>query len=163
MSKQNSTLTAEEVSGILHYEQPSGLFTWLVNGHRKKTVGTVAGTKKKDGYVQIKIHGRRYYAHRLAWLSATGAWPTAEIDHINGVRDDNRIANLREATRSQNRQNLHRTKSVSGVVGVTWNRFEGKWTAQLTSCGTIYRLGYFDNLDEAVKARLEAKAKYHSR
>lgn len=81
----------ETLKSILKYDAFSGLFSWAVK-RQKVVVGSVAGSKNSLGYVQIKISGKLYHAHRLAWLYVYGYMPEKEIDHINRIRDDNRIA-----------------------------------------------------------------------
>ena len=91
----NKLLTA------LQYDPETGHFTWQIN-HPRVRRGMVAGAKNAGGYVHIKVCGRDYYAHRLAWFFTFGRWPVDTIDHINGVKSDNRISNLRELSREQN-------------------------------------------------------------
>jgi hypothetical protein len=101
-----STITAERLRQLLHYDPERGVFTWLSRPAERswntRFAGTRAGTINGLGYVVIGILGRRYKAHRLAWLYVHGEWPGRELDHINCDKSDNRIANLRPATRSQN-------------------------------------------------------------
>ena len=98
------TLSRDRLYELLLYNQKTGEFTWKKN-RKKALVGVVAGCRAKTGYWVITIGTRRYYTHRLAWFYMTGAWPSKQIDHINGQRDDNRWCNLREATYSQNQTN----------------------------------------------------------
>src|SRR5690348_8622850 len=110
-------LTQERLRECLSYEPRMGDFTWHKSRCRVK-VGDMAGTPHPDGYVQINIGGRLYLAHRLVWLHVYGEWPIAYLDHINGVRDDNRLINLRPATHSQNKANSRcRRDSRSGLKG----------------------------------------------
>ena len=92
----------------------------------------------------------------------TGSWPIAEIDHINGVKDDNRFKNLREATRTENirNQKLPRVDNASGVAGVSWYKKYGKWVARIQVHGKRISLGYFSNLCDAVTARKAAEIKH---
>jgi len=120
--------TREEVLSRLHYDPESGAFTW-------RRTGKPAGFRDR-GYIKIGFvidgRSRARKAHRLAWLYVYGEWPKHEIDHINGVRHDNRIANLREATRSQNRFNVPKGKTnTSGYKGVFQEGEGGKWIAKL--------------------------------
>ena len=98
-------ITISELIAQLNYEPETGIFTWkkAKRGHTK--AGAKAGTIRPNGYINITINRKPYYAHRLAWFYTTGQWPTHHIDHINGVRDDNRIENLREADRKSTRLN----------------------------------------------------------
>ena len=116
-----------------------------------------------DGYIRITVLGRRYYAHRLAWFYVHGEWPAEQMDHINGDRSDNRIANLREATQSGNGQNKKMQRNnTSGCIGVTWSKRRKKWLAKIGVAGKVSYLGYFDIFDDAVAARKEAKLALHT-
>jgi hypothetical protein len=101
------TLTAERLRELLHYDPDTGDFTWRT-ARKRIPAGAIAGTVER-GFRRITIgggrHGPRYSAHRLAWLYMTGAWPNGYLDHINRDPDDNRFANLRLATNSQNQAN----------------------------------------------------------
>ena len=115
-----------------------------------------------NGYLTIFCNGFRYAAHRLAWLYVHGEWPPAHIDHINGIRTDNRISNLRSVTASVNAQNMRRAmkNSKTGVLGVTkcGNRFK----AQLAiPRGSNKYLGLFKTIGEAQQAYLDAKRSTH--
>lgn len=151
-------LTAERVRGLLHYEPPTGELTWRVSRGGTARAGRVAGRiMPTTGYRQISIDDRRYLAHRLAWLYVYGVWPPDEIDHINGVKDDNRLSNLRLATHKQNKRNTKRQKNnTSGVTGVRYHKRRKKWVAEIRVNGKNIHLGYFDTLEEAMAARLAA-------
>lgn len=123
-------LSLEYFSSQLRYEPDTGKFYWLVSGRgQTKRAGAEAGSKSSNGYTQLKHGGKVYLAHRLAWLFHYGEWPANEIDHINREKRDNRILNLRQATRSQNLKNTagqtarrkhSRFKGVSLNHGRTW-------------------------------------------
>lgn len=85
---------------LISYNPADGLFTWSVSRGKAKK-GDIAGRLTDDGYIRIGLYGRQYSAHRLAWEISTGVAPREEIEHINGNRSDNRIANLRETTAAQ--------------------------------------------------------------
>lgn len=96
-------------------------------------------------------------AHRLAWLYVYGEWPDAEIDHINGNTGDNRISNLRPATRAQNGANRGRqTNNASGVKGVCWHAQSGKWRAMIRISGKSRHLGLFNDIGAAAAAYARA-------
>lgn len=157
-------LTQERLKTILSYDIGTGVFRWINATNWRAIAKDAAGcVREKNGYRVIYVGGKLYAAHRLAWLYVTGNWPSGSIDHINGVRDDNRFANLRDVTRSVNNQNLHvanRRNRSCGLLGVTWNR--GKWTAQISIPGIGKKnLGRFDDPNNAHSAYLEAKRKYH--
>ncbi len=103
----------------LYYDLDTGQFYWKVKTGNKR-VGDIAGSVTTyDQYRRIKINGKMYLAHRLAWFFVYGDWPKNEIDHINGTRDDNRIENLRDVSHSLNQRNAKRRKdNTSGMVGI---------------------------------------------
>jgi hypothetical protein len=122
------------------------------------------GRAKDNGYVHIKLNGRTYCAHRVIWEYKFGPIPHGmQIDHINGVRNDNRIENLRLATHAQNAQNRKlRTDNTSGHVGVTYKKQSRRWEARIDVDGERIVLGFFLTKEEAIQARIAAKAKLHS-
>lgn len=159
----NRLCTADRAREVLNYDQETGVFTWrIATGNRVKP-GAVAGTNNGAGYLLIAIDRRRYKAHRLAFLYVHGRWPEPEVDHINGVRSDNRIANLREATRAQNCQNKKGAyrNSKSGQPGVYMKKASGKWFAEIVSNHRTISLGTFQTRDEAIAAYEGAKRIYH--
>ena len=151
------TMTQAELKAALHYDPATGVFTWRSSaGQRRVQIGAVAGSVKATGYRELCVNGQCYVAHRLAWLYMTGRWPTADIDHRNRSRDDNRFHNLREATRMQNGQNRKpRAGSASGFTGVS--RSGGKWCAVIMVAGRQRMLGRFDDLELAKAARVAAE------
>ena len=147
------TLTQQRLKELLVYDPETGVFTWRKDRADNARRGAIAGSPKSDGYMRLCIDGRRYRAHRIAWLYVTGKWPTKEIDHINGDGLDNRWANLREATRSQNMCNTAlRADNKSGFKGVSWVTARRKWHAQIAGKS----LGHFDNLEAAARAYRKA-------
>lgn len=145
-------LTAERLRELIHYDPETGVFRRKVALSNVSTVGGVAGNYTK-GYWELSVDGNRYAAHRLAWFYVYGRWPSGQIDHINGIPDDNRIANLRDATPTENCYNKGPTRrSTSGVKGVSWDRKKRKWRAQCTVSGKQYHQGYFKNLADAESA-----------
>lgn len=150
-----SELTAEFVRSVLDYDPLTGVFTWR-GGRRSTRAGRRAANINGKGYGYITLCGKHSAAHRVAWLYVHGIWPPKSIyvDHINGDKTDNRIANLRLATPSQNAQN--RTRNLEGKKGVSFHRRLGKWQAQITPpTGTIY-LGVYSSEDEAHAAYADA-------
>lgn len=148
---------------ILSYNPETGVFRWKVRTAYRVKVGDVAGTINKDnGYADISIGGRKYRSHRLAWLYVHGRLPDGEIDHINGKRSDNRMANLRECSRSENGQNKGiRKDNKSGFVGVSWDKVANKWLAQIRVNNKTTKLGRFDTPEVAHQEYLSAKRKLH--
>lgn len=140
---------------LLDYSEDSGVFLFKrTRGGIKK--GSVAGTNLKSGdsfYVRISICGRQYLAHRLAWMYVYGEFPDCEIDHIDGDCSNNRISNLRLASRKQNNENTRlRTNNSSGYRGVSFRKDTGKWRAQMQHNKKIIDFGYFDTPEEASAA-----------
>lgn len=164
MSKVKSTLTAERLRELLHYDPETGVFTRLVATVRgaRFAAGTVAGSVHSQGYRTICIDGRSNKCHRLAWLYMTGEWPADMVDHANGIKSDNRWANLRSADRALNMQNLRKaqTNSRSGLLGVCIER-KGKFRAEIRFDGKRLHLGTHETAEAAHAAYLEAKREFH--
>ena len=154
-----SAITPERLRSLLDYCPNSGLLTFRVSKGRKPA-GSVAGTKNFYGYIAVMLDGRLYRAHRLIWLHVHGEWPD-QIDHINGVRDDNRLSNLRSVPLKVNNQNYRKPRidSASGIQGITARG--SKWQAQLTVDGKNHWLGNFPTREMAHQAYLEAKRQLH--
>lgn len=154
MSLPKAPPKLSRVDELLSYDQDTGTFTWKIARMRGHVPGAIAGHPAQDGYRTIMIDGQAYKAHRLAWLLHTGAWPKEQIDHINRIRDDNRIENLREATKSQNQINSGIYKNnKSGYRGVYFA--DGRWVAGSTKNGKSYCLGRFATAEEAHRRFLE--------
>jgi len=153
-------ITQSELKKFLEYHLDTGDFTWKVSRGNVKA-GKVAGFTEVNGYLIIRINNNNYYAHRLVWLFITGNFPSV-IDHINGVRNDNRLSNLRECTDQQNQWN-HKNYSTntSGIKGVSWNTRMQKWKVAIRTEIGIIHLGYFKSLDDAKLVIIEARNKYH--
>jgi hypothetical protein len=146
-------LTVDRLRELLSYDTDTGKFTWLVRRSSKAFPGDEAGSIQTAGYRQIVVDRRTYVAHRLAWFYHFGEWPADQLDHINGIRDDNRIANLRPANQHVNNHNAaRRPDASSGARGVAQYKL-GKWRAHITVYGTRLHLGVFRSLEEAVRAR----------
>ena len=137
-----------KLKSLLNYNCETGVFKWI-NTKGNVKGGSVAG-RSMHGYVSIKIDGRDYMAHRLAWLYVHGEWPKNEIDHINRNRSDNSIINLRDVTRQCNQHNHGiRKDNTSGYRGVFFNKKEGKYEARVRLNGKRLFLGYFITSHEA--------------
>lgn len=150
-------LDAERLREVLSYDPETGVFRWLVSRPGKASAGTVAGKVGTDGHRSIRFGGFTYQAHRLAWLYVHGVWPSDVIDHKDCQPDNNRIANLREATLSQNAANSRLSaRNTSGVKGVNWHRATGKWVASIGQNGRRHHLGLFTSIEEAATARIAA-------
>ena len=142
-----------ELRSRMSYDPDDGEFRALVGAGRRRA-GDRLGYVRADGYRMIMFDGQWRYAHRLAWFYVTGEWPKQEIDHANGDRDDNRIANLREATRSQNMMNTPKR-------GVCFHRGQQKWQASIRANGKRTHLGSFATEDEALEAYRLAASVMH--
>ena len=146
------------------YDKESGEFRWAVSA-RGISTGKLAGHINAEGYRVIKIGRQAYLAHRLAWFLSNGVWPDAEIDHINGDKADNRIANLREASRSINSQNKRAAQvnnKSCGLLGVTWNKQHGKWQSKIMVNKALHHVGLFDDANVAHSAYLAKKRELHA-
>jgi hypothetical protein len=152
------------VKEFLAYDEMTGIFTWkkkTANRANRIKIGAVAGAlSPTDGYWRIKLDGQRYAAHRLAWVYVHGAMPPADIDHINGDRLDNRLANLRLATRAENLRNSRPRKS--GILkGTHLNKRRDAaalppWTSRIYKDGKTFNLGFFDTAEDAHAAYAKA-------
>lgn len=159
---------------LLRYEPETGKLFWLPRPAEmfpRERIGKMwnarfANTEAftsvhSNGYLQGAILGRMYRAHRVIWLIQTGQWPVDQIDHINGVRADNRWSNLREVSHGANLRNCaQRSNNSSGVTGVSWHRLNRKWAAQITIGGRKRHLGSFPTIEAAAAARAVASAQH---
>jgi len=156
-------MTQKELMCLLDYDRATGLFTWKVTKNNRVKAGSNAGYKSpKNGYIQIKINGRHYQAHRLAWLFVNGDFPQCELDHIDHDRSNNAINNLRPVSRKQNSRNTRvRKNSYSGVTGVYWDKHSFQWRVMVHSLdGKSHHVGYFKDFDEARRARKDAEKEH---
>lgn len=157
-------LTAERLRELLVYEPSTGAFTWRIRRAGNAMAGSPAGHLTVRGYISIGINGRRYLAHRLAWLYIHGVLPKSEIDHINRIPSDNRIANLREANRSENMQNTRMlSNNTSGFRGVFWDKHRSRWRARICLNNQVCHIGIFASVEEARDAYESAAAALHAR
>lgn len=164
MSKAHSIPTQSRIKELLNYDADSGVFTWLSNRSNVKA-GAVAGCLSLNGYILIRIDKKLCLAHRLAWIYFYGdAGTPGLIDHINGNKTDNRIANLRPATKVTNGQNRRRAQAnnvSSGLLGVAYIAHTRKFTAYINAGGKRKYLGLFRNKEDAHNAYLSAKRQMH--
>jgi hypothetical protein len=159
---RNRNLTAEFVREQFSYDPDTGVFV-RIKSAKPACVGRIMGAHDRKGYLRFNVDGACHLAHRVAWLHYHGYWPRQQIDHINHVRDDNRIANLRECTNAENRQNIRpEGYGVSGYLGVS-PAYDGYgWIANITVNQKLTYLGLFETPEEASKAYLAAKQKIHT-
>lgn len=160
-------LTAQRLREVVHYSAETGVFTRTVRLAQRHHVGDradflVTGGGAK-GYRRVSVDSMRFLAHRAAWLYLHGTWPVDEIDHINGDRGDNRIANLRCVPRGVNAENIRRPRAdnTSGFLGVYWHKQNKKWCARVTVKGRAYYVGFSASAEEAHCAYVEAKRRLH--
>lgn len=147
---------------VLRYDPDSGVLTWRVTLGARAKAGDVAGSRCGQGYIALGLDGvRSVPAHRIAWAITHGEWPGLEVDHINGNRADNRLANLRLVTTAENHQNMRRARSDSstGVLGVS--RRGDRYRAQIQVAGQKRWLGEFPTLEQARSAYVAAKRELH--
>lgn len=142
---------------LFHYDAATGLFWWRDNSNKNRRMHTAVGHVIKTGYRYIVVDGKRYRAHRLAWLYFYGEWPSGELDHINGDRDDNRITNLRIVTRVQNLANRVHSNNSNGHIGIRPSRHGTRWRAGFVLAGVRYNVGTFATKAEAISAYKLAK------
>ena len=162
-------ITYEIVRKRLNYDPCSGVLVWkrIENPSgweirfNDRHAGKRAGIKGTRGYRYISIYGSRKTPESwVVWLYVNGTWPKNEIDHINGDPSDNRIANLREATSSQNKVNRRaQCTNKSGIKGVRFKK--GKWLAAIKINGRQKHLGSFNSSDEASFVFRQASISIH--
>jgi hypothetical protein len=160
----DTDLTPERLRAVLNYSRTTGLFTWKVSVARRNRVGSIAGTPHGE-YIRIGLDGFFYYAHRLAWLHTKGVWPADKLDHKNGIGTDNRLKNLREATRRLNAYNKKRNhNNASKWKGVS-PRSNGRsgWYAYIRYPGDKQstNLGLYATPEEAAAVYQREAAKLH--
>lgn len=145
----------------LRYEPATGVFYWIGRPNARVAPNAVAGTLRKNGYTAITLDGKKYFAHRLAWLWMTGEIPET-VDHINCVRTDNRFINLRNVPAAMNAQNIRSItkRNTSGFLGVCEIK-PGRFRASVNMGRRSVYLGLFDTPQEAHEAYLNAKRLLH--
>jgi hypothetical protein len=147
-------MTQQELKELLHYNQDTGIFTWIAKNK-------IAGGINSQGYVAIKIKNKIYKAHRLAWLYVHGVWPSI-VDHINRIKNDNKLSNLRLATQSENQFNSNlRKDNTSGIKGITWHKPAKKWLVQIRINKKKTYIGIYEDFEMARIAIDLARKKYH--
>jgi len=153
-------LTQARLRELLNYNPETGVFTWRLKPCDRIAAGMVAGGEGGRGYSQICIGRTRYQSHRLAWFYVYGEWPIHQIDHINLDRADNRIANLREATPSQNGSNRKSSPKTSNPLkGANWDKRKKNWVARICIDRRVICLGRFKTAEQAHDAYMQAARK----
>lgn len=158
---------------LLRYEPETGRLFWLPRPvelfankrtwkiWNKRYAEKEAFTYVSNGYKTGRIFDRPHFAHRVAWAIAYGESPVMEIDHIDGDRANNRLANLRHVSGADNQRNKSLNKNnASGFLGVCWDKGRGQWMARISHEGRAVPLGRFDNKDDAISARSAALVQY---
>ena len=158
-------ITQAELKEVLEYNPDTGVFIRVKSNkyfNNRVKVGDVAGSKNNQRYISIKIKGKTYKAHRLAYLYMTGNFPKNDIDHINHIRDDNRWVNLRDATDLQNGSNRVKHKNnTSGYKGVCWSKLHKKWRARIKYMYKYIHLGLYNTPEEAAEAYKKKSIEIH--
>lgn len=140
----------EELIELLEYEPSSGSIKWKEISSNRRRGEYVKTQKTHNGYLTFSFKGRTIYLHKAAWLLHYGEWPPLQVDHINMVKTDNRIPNLRACSNSEN--NCNRTvqsNSTTGIKGVSWNKQTQRWNAKIRKDGKTLYSRFFRSLSEA--------------
>ena len=155
--KYTIMITHQELLDNFEYHSETGIF------YRKTpTRLRMVGSPCQRGYIRICLNKKIHKAHRLAWLYIHGKFPNNQIDHINGITNDNRISNLRDVSSLENQRNRkNASNNTSGVIGVNWVRGRGKWHSQIQIEGKKIWLGNFTDKQDAIDARKDAEIKYN--
>lgn len=154
--------TYDQLDRVLKYNPETGKLHWKVDRSQRVKAGRVAGTLHNKGYISLEYEGVSYLAHRVVWLLCNKEWPSHFIDHKDLDRSNNKLQNLREATRAGNSHN-HPTRkdNSSGVKGVNWHKRQCKWIARIQVNKSRILLGYFDLLEDAKAAVESARLQLH--
>jgi len=167
-------LSPEDLRELLEYDPLTGRFRWkkrdirwfttarAMRAFNTQFAGEPALTADDgNGYRHGQILMRNYKAHRVAWAHYHGKWPTGQIDHIKGSEKGDGISNLRDVPHLKNAQNQKRSSAnTSGVTGISFHKASGRFNATITVGGKKKSLGYFDNLEDAARARKSAEAEH---
>ena len=167
-------ITQEYLKDAFSYDPETGVFIWKIRPlhHFKNTkgmnifnsqfAGKIAGSNHTNGYLEVGLSNKGYLLHRLAWVYCHNFLPK-DIDHINGIKTDNRLCNLREANRSENNQNqkVARTDNKLGILGIFFIKSRNRFVAQIGLNNKRIHLGYFKTAEEAHQAYLTEKRKIH--
>lgn len=171
---RNKEISPEILRELLAYNPDDGTFIWKERNQKwfksepsckswnTKYSGEKAFTSiNSNGYKQGMIMGKVYSAHRVAFAIYHGRWPSDQIDHINGHKTDNRIANLNNvAARGNNKNKKRSINNTSGVTGVSWDKSSGRWLARIGVNSGVICVGSFDSKEDAIFARKMAEMEY---
>ena len=151
----------EDLHSCFIYEPCTGILRRKIASGTAKP-GDVAGSLMPNGYLNVSVMGRKFLVHRVVFAMFHGRWPAGDVDHINGIRSDNRAENIREASRSENMRNTKaHADGFTGIKGVHYYKSRGNYTAQICVNGQQIRLGYFSTAEEAKAAYNKAASRYH--
>jgi hypothetical protein len=154
-------ITADEARQLFHYDRDTGGLSWKT-GKQGRREDLRAGSRQTSGYLAVCVNYRTYLAHRIIWLLNFGFWPDECIDHINGDRADNRLSNLRLASKSQNGSNRGvQLNNSTGYKGVSYYKRDGSWSASIHLDGKKRHLGYYKSPEEAHTAYCSAAKELH--
>lgn len=155
-------LTQERLKQVLHYDCETGVLVWKISAGKSRKGNAAGSSTNRDGYVHIGIDRKIYSGHRLAWLWVHGSFPVGQIDHVNGVRTDNRLVNLREVSCRENGHNRKEHRSGQ-PLGTTFHKRDKCWEAQVWIDGSCRKLGRFASAEAAHVAYLKATVSKESR
>ena len=151
--------TSERVRELFIYNEHTGILTRRISAGSRSQVGEVVGWKNNKGYLNVGIDSRKYPLHQVIWAYVYGEWPRVDVDHINCNKSDNRLENLRLATRQENQWNTGvRSSNSSGFKGVSFHKHSGKWQAQICINWKNKHIGKFDSPQLAHEAYCKAAA-----
>ena len=154
-------LTQARLRELLDYDPKTGGFTWRMRRNQLALEGGKAGTHDSHGHVQICVDGTLYLAHRLVWMYVYGLWPNLDVDHINGIKYDNRIENLRDVSTSMNCQNELKARSNSQTKLLGTHQVRYGFIAQISVNGKKRHIGLFKTAEEAHAAYIKTKRELH--
>jgi hypothetical protein len=159
-------LTQQKLKELVFYCHERGGLFWINSPTPKSRIkiGHRAGSIDSHGHRQTSLFGTVYMEHRLVWFYHHGRWPNDQIDHVNGIRDDNRLENLRECNQSQNSQNQRKASknnTSTGILGVSKHKNSSRFTSAICTNKKQIYLGTFDTPEEAHKAYVQAKRQHH--
>lgn len=161
----NNILTLDYLHVIIDYNPETGIFTWIMKkplsrGRLSKKIGRIVGWSA-NGYLAVTINNKDYYLHRLAWFYMTGEWPEHDIDHKDLNKKNNKWNNLRKATHIENCRNRFINKNnTSGYKGVSWDKKNKKWAANIHINYKKKFIGYYNTAELAHEAYCKAALKY---
>jgi hypothetical protein len=160
----HDVISHAELCARVHYDPETGKFSWIVNHSSKAKTGQELGSWDLYGYKTVRIYKRSYKLHRLAWFYMTGEWPRGDVDHINGIRHDNRWVNLRDVSRKANLENSMRNGShkKSDLPRGVGNANGGKFSAHISHNNRTVYLGAYLTPEEAGAAYMAAKRLLHA-